>query len=324
MIGRRDFIGTFAAAAGLAWVAPALAAGYPDRPIKLVVPFPPGGPNDVIARFVANRISAGLGVSVIVENRSGAGATLGTKMVGAAEADGYTLLFGSTGSLAVTPALYGNSGYDPVRSFVPIAAVSSGPLLLAVSPALPVKTVDELVAYAKSNPGRLNYGSSIGTPPHVAWGMFKVQTGTDVVYVPYKGAAQAITDLLAGRMHMIIDTAGILLPHIRAGTLRALAVTSAARSATFPGIPTMMESGYRDFAITVWTGLVAPAGTPSSVIDRLNNVINSGLQTPEMQANLAGFQVQPIPGSPQEFASLIAAEAQKWSAVIKAAGIQIE
>ena len=324
MIHRRDFLGALAATGSLFCASAVPASTYPDRPVKMIVPFPAGGPNDVIARLVADRMSSGLGVSVIVENRAGAGATIGTKTAAAAEPDGYTLLFGSTGSLAVTPALYINSGYDPIKSFAPIAAVSSGALLLAVAPSVPVMTVHELIAYAKSNPGRLNYGSSIGTPPHVAWGMFKVQTGAEILYVPYKGAAQAITDLLGGRMDMIIDTSGILLPHIREGRLRALAVTSPKRSSELPDIPTMVESGYRDFAITVWTGVLGPAGTPPSAIDRLNTIINDGLRSAEMRANLANFQVEPTPGSPEEFAALIAAETQKWSVVVRSAGIRIE
>ena len=198
----------------------------------------------------------------MIENRPGAGAVIGSRAVASAEADGYTLLFTANSSLVVTPALYKNAGYDPVKSFAPVAAVSTGALVLAVTPSLPVKTVPELVAYAKANPGKLNYGSGLGTGTHIAWGMFKLQTGTDILYVPYQGAAPAITDLIAGRMHMIIDAHGGLLAHVRDGKLRALAVTSPMRSADLPDLPTMVESGYPDFVTTFSTGVLAPAGTP--------------------------------------------------------------
>jgi tripartite-type tricarboxylate transporter receptor subunit TctC len=184
--------------------------------------------------------------------------------------------------------------------------------------------VQELVAYAKANPGKLNYGSGLGTPPHVAWGLFKLQTGTDILYVPYQGAAPAITDLLAGRMHMIIDAPGVLLAHIRDGKLKALGVTSPGRSADLPEIPTMVENGYPDYLMTFWTGVVAPAGTPAAMVGRLNAAINEGLRSAEMKARLAQFQVEPQPGSAQDFAAFIAAEAKKWSAVIQAAGIKVE
>ena len=290
----------------------------------MIVPFPPGGPIDVMGRLVGDRLSAGLGQSVVIENRPGAGAAIGSKAAASAEPDGYTLLFASSGSLAVTPALYKNAGYDPITSFAPIAAVSEGTLVLAVTPSLPVKSVAELVAYAKANPGKLNYGSGLGTPPHIAWGMFKLQTGTDILYVPYQGAAPAITDLIAGRMHMIIDAPGVLLGHVRDGRLRALAVTSPKRSTEFPDLPTMVESGYPQFLMTFWTGVVAPAGTPAAVVSRVNAVINEGLGAAEMKARFAQFQVEARPGSPQDFAAFIASESKKWAAVIQAAGIKVE
>jgi tripartite-type tricarboxylate transporter receptor subunit TctC len=287
------------------------------------VPFPPGGPIDTMARLIGDQMSSALGQTVVIENRPGAGATIGSMAAAAAEADGYTLLFGSSGSLAVTPALYKNAGYDPIKSFAPVAAVSSGALVLAVTPSMPAKTVPELVAYAKANPGKLNYGSGLGTPPHVAWGLFKLQTGTDILYVPYQGAAPAITDLLAGRNHMTIDATGVLLAHIRDNKLRALAVTSPTRSADLPDVPTMVESGYPEFLMTFWTGVVAPAGTPAAIVSQLNTAINKGLHSAEMKARLARFQVEPKPGSPADFAAFIAAEAKKWADVIKAAGIKV-
>ena len=310
----------FAAAA----VGAASAQSYPSKPIKMIVPFPPGGPIDVMGRLVGDRMSAALGQNVIIENRPGAGATIGSRAVASAEPDGYTLLFGSSGSLAVTPALYKNAGYDPIKSFVPIAMVSSGALLLAVHPGLPARNVKELVEYAKANPGKLNYGSGIGTPPHIAWGLFTLTTGTKVVYIPYKGAAPAISDLLSGTMHMIIDAPGVLIPHIQSGKLRALAVTSPARIKDLPDVPTMVESGYRDFLMTFWTGVVAPAGTPAAVVDKVNKAINDGLKSPEMQSKLARFRVEPKPGSPQDFGNFIASESKKWAGVIASAGIKVD
>jgi tripartite-type tricarboxylate transporter receptor subunit TctC len=322
MINRRHLL--CAMASSVVAAGDASAQTYPARPVRMIVPFPPGGPIDVMGRLVGDRLASGLGQTVVIENRPGAGAAIGSKAAAGAEPDGYTLLFGSSGSLAVTPALYKNAGYDPVKSFAPIAAVAQGPLVLAVTPSLPVKTVPELVAYAKANAGKLNYGSGLGTPPHIAWGLFKLQTGTDILYVPYQGAAQAITDLIAGRLHMIIDAPGVLLPHVNDGRLRALAVTSPKRSSDVPEVPTMVESGYPDFLMTFWTGVVAPAGTPEPVVARVNAAINEGLRSAEMKQRLAQFQVEPQPGSPQDFAAFIAAEAKKWADVIQAAGIKVE
>jgi len=315
---------------GIAWVAElvaptnAHAQSYPTKPIRMIVPFPPGGPIDVMARLIGDRMSRALGQQVVIENRPGAAATTGTKVVASADADGYTLLFGSSGSLAVTPALFPNAGYDPVKSFAPVAFVAEGTLLLATNPSVPAKSVAELVAHARANPGKLNYGASHGTPPHIAWGLFKLMTKTDILYVPYKGAAPAITDLLAGQMHFIIDAPGVLLPHVEQGKLRALAVTSPKRSADLPGLPTMVESGYPEFVMTFWTGVVAPAGTPAAVVTRLNGVIADGLRSAEMKERLAKFRVEPRPGTPADFAGFIASESKKWAGVIASAGIKVE
>ena len=324
MLSKRMLLCALACAAVFLAAAEAKSQSYPTKPIRMIVPFPPGGPIDVMGRLVGDRLSQGLGQTVVIENRPGAGAVIGSKAVASAEPDGYTLLFGSSGSLAVTPALYKNAGYDPVKSFAPVAAVSVGPLVLAVNPSVPAKTVAELVAHAKANAGKLNYGSGLGTPPHIAWGLFKLLTKTDVLYVPYKGAAPAITDLLAGQLHFIIDAPGVLLPHIQGGKLRALAVTSPTRSADLPGVPTMAESGYPDFLMTFWTGVVAPAGTPQAVVERLNKVINDGLASAEMKKSLARFRVEPRPGSPKDFAAFIASESKKWAGVISSAGIKVE
>jgi tripartite-type tricarboxylate transporter receptor subunit TctC len=320
---RAILIGAFAAA-GLAATAavPAGAQSYPTKPIKMIVPFPPGGPIDVMGRLVADHMTKALGQNVIIENRPGAGATIGSRAVAAAEPDGYTLLFGSSGSLAVTPALLKNAGYDPIKSFVPVAMVSQGMMLLASNPSVPGKSVKEFIEHVKANQGKLNYGSGLGTPPHIAWGLFTLSTKTKVVYIPYKGAAPAITDLIAGQTHFIIDAPGVLIPHIQAGKLRALAVTGTSRMTALPDVPTMVESGYPDFVMTFWTGVVAPAGTPAAIVDKLNKVINDALKSKDMQASLAKFRVEARPGSPQEFGAFIASESKKWAGVIQAAGIK--
>ena len=321
---KRTLLCALACAAVLVAAPDARAQSYPTKPIRMIVPFPPGGPIDVMGRITADRLSQGIGQTVVIENRPGAGAVIGSKTVASAEPDGYTLLFGSSGSLAVTPALYKNAGYDPVRSFAPVAAVAEGPLVLAVHPSVPAKTVAELVAHAKANAGKLNYGSGLGTPPHIAYGLFKLLTKTDVLFVPYQGAAPAITDLVAGRHAFIIDAPGVLLPHIQQGNLRALAVTSPKRYAELPDVPTMAEAGYPDFLMTFWTGVVAPAGTPQPVIERLNRAINDGLNSAEMKKSLARFRVEPRPGAPQDFAKFIASESKKWADVIAAANIKLE
>ena len=210
--------------------------------------------------------------------------SIGSKAVASAEPDGYTLLFGSSGSLAVTPALYANAGYDPVKSFAPVASVSIGPLVLAVNPSVPAKTVAELVAHAKASAGKLNYGSGLGTPPHIAWGLFKLLAKTDVLTCLTRAQRRPSPICLQGSCHFIIDAPGVLLPHIQQGKLRALAVTSRPNCTDLPDVPTMAEAGYPDFVMTFWTGVVAPAGTPAAVVKRLNGVINDGLNSAEMKA----------------------------------------
>ena len=312
-------------ATGLALAATgaATAQTYPDRPIKLIVPFPPGGPTDYVARLVAQHASASLG-QIVIDNRAGAGGTIAAKAVAGADPDGYTLLYGSSATLGIAPALYKGVDYDPIRSFAPIALVSRVPFVLGIAAALPAGTLAEFIAYAKANPGRLNFGAGIGTPPHLVGELFKVTTGTDILYVPYKGAAQAMTDLLAGQMHLTIEGATTLLPHIQSGKVRALAVMSPQRLPALPDVPTMIESGYSGFPPASWTGVLAPAGTPAAVIGKLNNAINNSLQSAEIRANFARFSAEAKIGSPQDFAAFIADEAPKWAALVKASAAKVE
>jgi tripartite-type tricarboxylate transporter receptor subunit TctC len=269
-------------------------------------------------------MSSRLGQTVMIDNRPGGGATVGTRAAANAEPDGYTLLFASTTSLSIGPALFKNLDYDPVKSFAPVAAVSIGSMVVAVSATVPVKTLPELVAYAKANPGKLHNGAGVASPPHIAWGLFTITTGTDIVFVPYRAMAQAMTDLVSGQIQMMIDGIGSLLPHIRDGKARAVAVTGTARSPDLPGVPTMIESGYPDYRLTFWTGVLAPAGTPPAFVGKLNAAINEGLQTPDMRESLAKFNVEPNVTSPQEFSAFLAAEARKWADVVKATNIKVE
>jgi tripartite-type tricarboxylate transporter receptor subunit TctC len=324
MINKRIVLSTIAALAlAVRVIGPAAAQSYPDKPIKLIVPFPPGGPTDYVARLVAQQVSVNLG-QVVIDNRAGAGGTIASKAVAGADPDGYTLLYGSSATLGIAPALYKNADYDPVRSFAPIALVSQVPFVLGVAATVPASTLGEFIAYAKANPGKLNFGATMGTPPHLVGELFKVTTGTDIFYVPYKGAAQATTDLLAGQMHMTIEGATTLLPHIASGKVRALAVMSPQRIPALPDVPTMIELGYSGFPPASWTGVLAPAGAPAPVVDKLNAAINNGLQSPEMTANFARFSAQAKIGTPQDFATFIADEAPKWAALVKASGAKVE
>jgi tripartite-type tricarboxylate transporter receptor subunit TctC len=301
-----------------------VAQPYPNRPIRLIVPFPAGGPPDTIARLVAADISARLGQQVVIDNRPGGGATVGTRAAALSAPDGYTLLYGSTTSLSIGPAVFKNLDYDPVKSFAPVAAVSVGSMVVAVGAGVPAKTLPELVAYAKANPGKLHDGGGVASPPHVAWALFTRTTGTDIVYVPYKGMAQAMTDMVSGQIQMMIDGIGSLLPHINDGKVRALAVTGGTRSPDLPNVPTMIESGYPDYVLTFWTGVVAPAGTPPEYVAKVNAAINEGLKSPAMKQALGKFNVEPNIGSPQEFSQFLVSEARKWGDIVKAANIKIE
>jgi len=316
-----------AATAGAPLCALASHAGaqtYPNRPVKIVVPFAPGGV-DVTARLVADRLAAALGQPFVVENRpGGAGGSVGAKAVAGAEPDGYTLLFSTPGPSTISPAINRNAGYD-VRSFAAVAIVSNSPIMLAVNPALPAKTVTELVNYAKANPGQVRYPSpGYGTQPHLLGEMLRTEAGAPVVHIPYRGSAPSITDLIAGQVHFYFDNVPNLLQQVRAGQLRAMALTTEARDPQFPDLPTVAESGLKGFIATYWNGVLAPAGTPASVIAMLNRVINEGLRSPDMQASLRRLGAEPQTMSPQEFAAFLVAESSKWAAVAQAAGIKLE
>ncbi len=302
---------------------PACAAEYPERLIKLIVPFSPGGPVDVMARLVGQYLSAKLGQPVVVENRPGVGGTLASKLVASAEPDGYTLLFASAGSLAISPSLYRNIGYDPIAGFAPVAMVANHPLAMVVHPSVPAESVKDLVAYAKANPGKLNYGAPTGTPPHLMGELFRSLAGIDIVFVPYKGAAPALTDLLAGRTQMTILSTAVIVPPILDHRLRALAVTSTTRWHELPDVPTMAEAGFPGFPQGSWTAVVAPAGTRVEIVAKLNATINEGLRTSELRDGLTRLGAEIKIDTPQQLGALLADESRKWAEVVKAAGVAV-
>jgi tripartite-type tricarboxylate transporter receptor subunit TctC len=323
MITRRTVL---SAIAGAMAAGPALPQGaYPDRLIKMIVPAPAGGQTDVLARLLAQKIQAAVGQTVIVENRAGAGGTLGARALAAAEPDGYTLFYGNTSTLAVIPAVTKNPGYDPVKNFAPIASVSESYMILVVNPDFPVKSVAEFVAYAKANPGKLNFGhAGYGNVTHLTGEMFRSLANIDFLGVPHKGGAESITSLLGQQIDFVFESPVVLLPLIRDGKLRALGVTSATRKSEAADIPTMVEAGVLDFVATLLTGIVAPAGTPAPVVDKLNNVINETLRAPEVTELLTKLGSTARIGSPQDFATFLAGETRKWGDIAKAANVVVE
>jgi tripartite-type tricarboxylate transporter receptor subunit TctC len=298
-------------------------AKYPERPIRMVVPFPPGGPIDTIARVMGQELSNRVG-QVVVENRAGGGSTIGTKDVAAAVPDGYTLMLGSSGSLAIAPALYSSLNVDPQKAFAMIATVALLPHVFVVNNDVPAKTIAEFVAYAKANPGKINFGAGLGTPPHLLSTLFKTKANIDVVYVPYTGSAQSVNDLLGGRTQFTIDGLVTLYPLIQAGKARALGIARSERWPALPDVPTLVESGYPDFVLDAWTGLVAPAGTPPEIVKQLNVAVNDGLKSPAMQENLAKFSAIAKIGTPDDFRKFLADQTQRWSEIVKLAGARID
>ena len=305
--------------------APAPAQSYPARPVKIIVPTPAGGPVDVMARLLANHLSPRLGQNFVVDNRPGAGNTIGSKEAAVADPDGYTLLYSSASGLVLAPMLQKNAGYDPITSYDPVALVAASSNILVVHPAVPAKSVQELVAHAKANPGRVNFSSGgIGVLPHLIGEMFKARAGIDVVHVPYRGGGPSINDVVAGQIDFTFEGTSVLLPLIQAGKLRALAVTSPNRIRELPDVPTMIESGYPGFSSTSWTGLLAPAKTPGAVTARLNREINEAVQSPEFVAALAKLSSEPLGGTPQDFTRLIKADIARWEPIVKALSLKSE
>jgi tripartite-type tricarboxylate transporter receptor subunit TctC len=301
------------------------AAAYPERPLRLIVPFPPGGGNDILARTVGQRLAEVIGQQIVVDNRGGAGGMIGATTAATAAADGYTLFLGSLGNLAHNPALKPDLPYDPVRDFAPVSLLANSAFILAVNPGLPAQSVKELIALAKAKPGALNYASAgPGSSLHMTAELFKYATGTRIEHVAYKGTAPAITELIAGQTQLIFSTMPPALPHVKSGRLRALAVTTARRAAAAPEVPTVAESGVPGFDVSNWQGIVVPAKTPPAIVARLNRDILAALKLPGMAEALSAQGLEPAGGAPGPFGELIRAEIAKYRKVVQAAGIRVE
>ena len=301
---------------------------YPNKPIRIIVPFTPGGSPDVLARTIGQKITESMGVPVVIENVAGAGGTVGADRASKAAPDGYTLLMGHVGTLAVAPAVYPNLPYDPIKSFTPVAWVAKVPNVLVVHPSMPVNNVADLVKYLKANPGKVNYGSGgNGSAAHLAMEYFKLSTQTFVVHVPYRGTAPSVTDAVAGQIQMVFTGAPALVPMVKAGKLRAIAVSSPKRLDLLPDVPTLAESGLKGlegFEADQWYGLVAPAGTPAAIVQKLNQVINVNLTAPEMVARLKTEGATATPTSPEAFSQLIQREIKRWRPVVLNAKISAD
>lgn len=309
-------------------VAPAAiqqAAAYPDRPIRVVVPFPAGGGGDILARTVISKIAEQQGWIMVIENRAGAGGNIGVEQVARAEPDGHTLSYGTNGTHAINQALYARTGFDAVKDFAPVARFTRIGLVLAVHPSLPVTSLGELVAYLKAHPGKVNYATAgNGTTSHLAGALFRTTTGADFVVVPYRGGGAAMTDFVAGTVHMMIEVMPNALPHVQGGKLRGLGVTTDKRWPLATDIPTMSEGGMKDFVITAWDGLFAPAGTPKPVIRKINAAVRKALADPATQRALLAHGALAVPGSPEEFGEFVRAEVVRWGALVKESGANVE
>jgi tripartite-type tricarboxylate transporter receptor subunit TctC len=312
------------AALALLVAMPATAQDYPSRPVKIVVSYAPGGSNDVVARVVAPELQKELGQSFVVENRAGASGTIGADAVAKSPADGYTLFMGA-GAHALAPSLYKKLPYDLVKDFAPVSLAATSTYVLVLNPSVPAKTLPELIALLKSKPGQLNYASAgKGTPLHLAAELFKSKTGTDIVHVPYGGDTPALNDLLAGTVQLSFMSVASTAPQIRAGKLRALAVTSAQRSDALPDLPTLSELGVEGYDVGTWWGLLAPAGTPDAIVGKLNAAMRKAVALPEVKQRFAPLGLDPRSDSPAEFAAFIKAEVARYAAIAKIAGIEPE
>ena len=293
------------------------------KPLRLIVPFPPGGSPDILARVIGAKLGAALGQTVVIDNKPGAGGALGADAAARAEPDGNTLLMGHTGTLAVAPALYPKLPYDPLKSFVPVAGVARVPNVLVVSASSPIMTLGDLVARARARPGAMSYSSGgNGSSAHIAFEYLKLKAKFPMLHIPYRGTAPSVTDLLGGQVDATFTGAPALLPHVRSGRLRALAVSSLKRLPALPGVPTVAEGGYAGFDADQWYGIVAPAGTPGAMLARLNAAIVTALQTPAMAQQMASEGAIPSPGSPEAFGALIAQEIPRWAEVVKAGNVK--
>jgi len=303
----------------------ALAQGYPNRPIKLVVPFPAAGTTDILARAAAQKLTESLGQAVVVDNRSGAGGNIGSDLVAKSTPDGYTLLMGTVGTHAINPSLYAKMPYDHIKDFVPVVLVASVPNVLVVNLDLPVNSVADLIKLAKAKPGAINFASSgSGTSIHLSGELFKTMAGVDMTHVPYKGSSPALTDVMGGQVQVMFDNLPSSLALIKAGKLRAIAVTSMVRAPALPNVPTINESGLPGFEASSWFGVLAPAGTPAPIVARINAEVNKWLQSADAREKLLAQGAEAAGGSPEQFAAFIRSETEKWAKVVKASGAKVD
>lgn len=301
------------------------AATYPDRPVKVIVPFPPGGATDIVGREISDRLARALGQPFVVENRSGASGNIGMEAAARSAPDGYTLVVGAPQTLTINPQLFKSNPFNPQKELDPIVVVATVPNVLIINPKLPISSVKELIAYAKERPGKVNYGSSsIGGTPHLSSELFKSMTGTDIMHIPYRGSSPALTDLMGGQIDMMFDNLPASLPHIKSGRVKALAVTTKQRSDAAPELPTMDEAGVPGFESQGWFSLLAPAGTPPAILEKINAEVNKILATDSFKERLANVGAQPMGGSIADFRQLLDTETQRWSKVIEFADIKVE
>ena len=313
-----------AACGMLTFSAHLMAQAYPSKPLRIIVGFPPGGATDVAARAVAQKLTESIGQQVIVDNRPGAASNIGAELVARAAPDGYTLFMGSV-STAINPSLYSKLSYDPLRDFAAVTQVANTPFLLVTHPSMPVKNVKELIAFAKARPGQVNYATAgAGSGGHLFMELFRSLTDINIVSVPYKGAAPATTDVLAGQVPLMFDNILTTLPLVRSGRFRGLAVSTAARSPIAPDISTMAEAGVAGYEANAWFGVFAPAATPKDLIARINAEIVKGLQTADMRERLRALGAEPVGGTPEQYAAFFRAEVAKWAKVVKAAGVRLD
>jgi tripartite-type tricarboxylate transporter receptor subunit TctC len=313
-------------AALLLFLASALAGAqdWPSRPVRLILPFPPGGGTDILGRLIAERLSASLGQPVVTENRGGAGGNVGAEAAARSAPDGYTIVLVAP-SLAISPTLYSKINYDPVKDFAAVSLVATVPNVMITQPSLPAENLQEFIAYARSRPGVLNFGSGgAGTSNHLAGELFNIVTGTKLVHVPYKGVNLAMQDVLAGNVHLVFIGIPAAAPHIKAGKLRALALVAPQRSGALPDVPTVAEAGLRDFEVTTWYGVLAPAGTPRSIVVRLNAELVKIMHSSELKERLAATGTEPLTSTPEEFAAYIKREIAKWGDVIRKSGAKAD
>jgi tripartite-type tricarboxylate transporter receptor subunit TctC len=310
---------------GLGLAMPGNAQQYPTKAIRLIVPYPPGGGNDAISRLVGQKMTEHWGQQILVDNRPGAGTTIGTALAAKAAPDGYTIMMSSLASHAVAPRLYARPGYDPIKDFVPVSLLATTPMLLAVSAGAPYKSIEQIIAGAKAAPGKLSYASGgNGTPPHLAGAVFTQLTGVQMVHVPYKGSGPALIDVMAGQVTMVIDTAASATPHARTGKMRGIAITGKRRWPDLPDVPTFAEGGMPNYDASSWYGIHAPAGTPKAIVDRLNTELVRIVRLPDVEKQLRQFSAEPVGSTVEQYDAFVKAELAKWGQVIQSLNLKVE